>query len=360
MVGPMRIVGGKHEFTHISHAALGPNGLLAVAQPSDGQVLLFALATPDSLIAIAGRHGEGPGEFSSVGSIGWIGNALWVTDGSRPRAEFFDMAGRVLISKGFDPPRAVDRRFRYFAPTAILRDTAVVYYPSVFGSPNSPTVATADPSVPILLMRYGAQHADTLAQVRPLKSMLVLHGDVSSAIAYQPFSALNFLSTGASGQRMLFVLQSAVSVSEGRVLVRVVSSTGAQVYSTDLGLLGSAVTARMWDSVVSRRVQMYTNDLWSTEAKAREGLKQALVRPRYSPVISNAVLGQDGTVWLRLTTETNGRATWRVLSPAGAMLGSVTLPAETRILDVTTTKAVGVVKDADGIEQPFWMTVGPR
>lgn len=359
-VGPMNLIGGDHEFTRVSAGAFGPKGLIAIAQPQDGQILLFDSANSALPVATAGRRGEGPGEFSSLGGIGWIGSTLWGTDGSRPRAEFFDIAGRTLFSKRFDPPTGAVRPFRFFGPTVILGDSAVVYYPSTIGSPNGPAGPNLDALVPILLQRAGAPHADTLGELRPLRSMLVLRGDMGSAVGTQPFAPRNILRSGANGQRALLVLQAAATVPEGRAEVRVVSSTGMLLFSTDLGLRGGPITTPMWDSVVTQQIKAGVGSIWSTEAKARSGLDEALVRARSLPVIADAVLGQDGTVWLRMVELRNGKAIWRVLSSAGEQIADVTLPADVRILDVTAMKALGVTKDADGVEQPFWVSVVGR
>jgi hypothetical protein len=356
-LGPPVIIGEDHEFTYVTQAALGPNGLLAVAQPGDHTVLLFDLAKPARPVASAGRRGEGPGEFGSVGQVGWIGPQLWVTDGSRPRAEFFDPRGRVIGSQVFDRPSSPARNTRFFAPTAMLRDSVALFVPSAIAGPVALPPGAAEAVVPILLHQPRQNRYDTLAQIRPVRSVMVLVGDRGASVSSQPLVGTDFVRTGVDGQRILLVLQSSPTVPDGRVRVEVRTATGSLIFGSDLGLRGKEVTSREWDALFARYVASNRGETWSTRALATAGLRAALHRPRYMPVIADAVLGQDGTIWLRKHSDRGKDAEWLVLSPAGAVQGSVVLPAATRILDVTAERVVGTSRDADDVETLFWARI---
>ena len=353
-------IGADHEFTYVTQAALGPNGLLAVAQPSDHTVLLFDLAKPVRPVASAGRRGEGPGEFGSVHQIGWIGSQLWVTDGSRPRAEFFDPRGRVIGSRAFDRPSSPARNTRFFAPTAVLRDSVALFVPAAIVGPVALPPGAADAVVPILLHQPRQNRYDTLAQIRPLRSVMVLAGDRSATVSSQPFIGNDVVRTGADGQRILLVLQSSPAVPDGRVRVEVRTHTGALVFGSDIGLRGKELRSRAWDALFARYVASNTGETWSTSALATAGLRAALHRPRYLPVMADAVLGQDGTNWLQKYGERGKDAEWLVLSPAGAVQGTIVLPAATRVLDVTADRVVAASRDADDVETLFWARVIDR
>lgn len=356
-LGPPVTIGADHEFTYVTHAALGPNGLVAVAQPRDGTVQFFNLADASRPLASAGRRGEGPGEFGSVGQVGWIGTRLWVTDGSRPRAEFFDQRARVIGSRAFDLPSSPARHTRFVAPTAILRDSVALFVPSAIAGPVALAPGAADAVVPILLHRPRHNRYDTLAQIRPVRSVMVLVGDRGASVSSQPLMGHDFVRTGADGQRILLVLQSSPTVPDGRARVEVRTTRGELVFGSDLGLRGREVTTREWDALFARYVASNTGDTWSTSALAIAGLRAVLQRPRYTPVIADAVLGQDGTIWLRKHSERGKDAEWLVLSPAGAVQGTIVLPAATRALDVTADRVVAASRDADDVETLFWARV---
>ncbi len=356
-LGPPVAIGEDHEFTYVTQAALGPNGLLAVAQPGDHTVLLFDLAKPARPAANAGRRGEGPGEFASVYQIGWIGPQLWVTDGSRPRAEFFDPRGRVTGSRAFDRPSSPARNTRFFAPTAILRDSAALFVPSATAGPVALPPGAADAVVPILLQQPRQNRYDTLALIRPVRSVMVLVGDRGASVSSQPLVGTDFARTGVDGQHILLVLQSSPTVPDGRVRVEVRTARGDLVFGSDLGLRGQEVTSREWDALFARYVASNTGETWSTRALATAGLRAALRRPRYLPVIADAVLGHDGTIWLRKHGQRGRDAEWLVLSSAGAVQGSIVLPAATRVLEVTADRVVAASRDADDVETLFWAWV---
>ena len=130
-----------------------------------------------------------------------------------------------------------------------------------------------------------------------------------------------------------------------------------RVFESDLGLQGGELTARAWDSVLTRSAKSYARGIWSSEGVARTELQRVLLRPRLLPVIADALLGRDGTIWLRKESGGSEEAEWLVLTPAGRQFGIVKLPASTRILDVSATGALGVTRDEDDLEHPFWMRV---
>ncbi|MEP6590475.1 MAG: hypothetical protein ABJC19_04755 [Gemmatimonadota bacterium] len=343
-------IGLNYDFTRIAQASIGPAGIVAVAQPNDHQILLFDLARLDTPPTVVGRKGEGPGEFSGLAGIGWIGSTLWAGDWSRPRIEFFDATGKLLRSKQFTPPTSPTRPARYVAPTLVLRGESLIYFPSLMFFPGSETPAGYDPAFPILLSVQGRGSADTIALIKMLDAGMILRGDRGSMVANQPLTPLNILVAGAGGERALLVLQAEPEARVGRAQVRVISATGARIYDRDLGVQASPVSDRTWDSVVTHWVTTSVPRTWSTAALAKAGLAEGLVRPRTSPAVSAALLGQDGRAWIRVVEVRNGMVVWRVLAPSGAEQGTVTLPAGLRLLDAAANFLVGAVSDADGVE----------
>ena len=109
--------------------------------------------------------------------------------------------------------------------------------------------------------------------------------------------------------------------------------------------------------MLTRSAKSYARGIWSSEGVARTELRRVLLRPRLLPVIADALLGRDGTIWLRKESGGSEEAEWLVLTPAGRQFGIVKLPASTRILDVSATGALGVTRDEDDLEHPFWMRV---
>ena len=206
-LGGMVQVGRMHEFTRVSGAAIGPGSLLAISQPRDAQVLLFDLTAGDKPLAVLGRPGEGPGEFSRPGAMGWFNGALWVSDAGRPRVEWFDRRGRLTESAQYPAPPSPSTLYRYVAPMGIQRDSSMLYFPTV--NLGSAERMGTDPGTPFPVLRVDGTRVDTIAQLRLLLAQLTLHGDRdggrAGSYATQPFTHQNFVEVGANGQRVLLV-----------------------------------------------------------------------------------------------------------------------------------------------------------
>lgn len=82
------------EFGRVSSVALAPDGRILVADADAREIRVFG---PDGeFVERWGRPGEGPGEFGSLYSLGWIGDTLAVLDPGAGRIGLFDDGGRWL------------------------------------------------------------------------------------------------------------------------------------------------------------------------------------------------------------------------------------------------------------------------
>lgn len=72
-----------------------------VSQPSERT--LVVLSSVDSPGRTIGRQGEGPGEYRSLGRVGWAGKVFWVNDPVLRRLTLIDVAGRLLRTAPWHP-----------------------------------------------------------------------------------------------------------------------------------------------------------------------------------------------------------------------------------------------------------------
>src|SRR5690606_27843740 len=147
-------------------------------------------------------------------------------------AEFFDLRGRVIGSRAFERPSSAARNARFFAPTAVLRDSVALFVPAAIVGPVALPPGAADAVVPILLHQPRQNRYDTLAHIRPVRSVMVLVGDRGATVSSQPFVGSDFVRTGADGQRILLVQQSSPAVPDGRVRVEVRTARGELVFGS--------------------------------------------------------------------------------------------------------------------------------
>ncbi len=64
--------------------------------PMENQVRVHSAS--GQFVGTIGRPGEGPGEFKSVGVMGWVGDTLWVLDFGLYRYSYFSPDGEFLRS----------------------------------------------------------------------------------------------------------------------------------------------------------------------------------------------------------------------------------------------------------------------
>lgn len=85
------------EFASVSSVTLGPEGNLYVADHGNNEIRVFDRA--GVLTRTIGRQGEGPGEFSSIFSIQWMGETLMAMDRANARIGLISRAGEWLGSR---------------------------------------------------------------------------------------------------------------------------------------------------------------------------------------------------------------------------------------------------------------------
>lgn len=76
-------------------------GSILVSQPSERTLVVLSSAAPAA--RNIGRQGEGPGEYRSVGRVGWAGNSFWIYDPVLRRLTFIDATGRLLRTAPWHP-----------------------------------------------------------------------------------------------------------------------------------------------------------------------------------------------------------------------------------------------------------------
>ncbi len=96
-IGPKTLLvgdGGPEEFAEVRSAALGPGNEVFIADGDNAEVRVFGLDGEHR--HTFGRHGEGPGEFSDITSLAWVGDRLLTLDLIGGRIAEFSADGETL------------------------------------------------------------------------------------------------------------------------------------------------------------------------------------------------------------------------------------------------------------------------
>jgi len=329
-------------FGRVSSALRLADGVIAVADPLSSSIHFFD--TSGSRFRVAGGSGEGPGEFRS---LTWIrrasGLALVAYDRTR-RASVFDQTGRLIRTGQVPGP-----------PVGTLSTGEMIF---------SRRISSAREELP------GGLYRDS-------SLFLVARDDAWSSLdtlgmfpnSDPPYSARVTSAAGA-----LVVVSFGEVMPYGRIASVVIS--GEQVVHGDGGLwelryhdrtgrLTRIVRRdqppeRITDRLLADFIEAFVLTLpEGSRAQAGDALEDFTPR-RTVPAFGRVLADEIGRLWVR-DYKLPGPAAqrWTVLSPLGAPLGTVLVPADLEILDVGRSHVLGLRKGPYDIDQVLLFALLP-
>ncbi len=355
-----------YSFAPIGAVAVGPDRTMYTAHPQERLIRRWSVdGAPDGTI---GGRGQGPGEFASIGAIGFTGDSLWAMDLQGQRVTYFDLTGTVLGTT----PLEIDTRAQLQDlnagrpyPLSVLPDGT--FYGRQAGL--IPQIAGTD-STRILHLHLDATSAilDTLfVQVVHRRDALAVQSPTSGGwlMGAQPYADAPVASAEPSLQALL-VAERPSYTGNGTPTFRVtrISMSGDTVFHRTLPYDAEALPAEIVDRVIAGMVNRWEAQESDGEPASAAALtrlaRDALYAPAWYPPFSAVVLGRDGTIWLRGAHATGGRIIWTVLDAEGHPAGRVDLPASLRVLVATRDRVWGVQSDRLGVSYLSRFSVGPE
>jgi len=344
----------EQALTRVSAVRIGPDGKLFVAQPMENVIRVFN-RTGDLVRTIGGR-GEGPGEFSGLSSIGFIGDTLFASDNRLGRVSFFGWDGEFLVSV-----RWVTEEVRVPAglllptpPQVVLRDGGGLVEPGS-AVPIGPTGAPAgELEVPYLRMDRTAGVTDTLGWRRIEFASATVMVDGTEVVLWSPFQELPrfVLMPDGSG---LVVVDDESGTAPPRFRVTLIDPAGDTAWSRTveyepLAMVDSAVQAAVADlhEMLQRRPPPHP-----TTEQIERGLRAEGMIPETVAPVSHVVGGQDGSIWIGREDLAEERVRWDVFNPEGERMARVQLPREAVV--VTAVEGAVVTLEPDELEVPYLM-----
>ena len=323
--------GPAFEFTSIRTALQLEDGRVVATNTSrPPEVRVF---NPDGSVDwIAGGEGEGPGEFTA---IFWAarggGDTLIAHDPIQGRSTLLSLAsGEVLgiVNLRQPIPGVVPER------VAVLGRFDDGTY---LGFPN----------------RFFPEDPEALGRLSALVLRTQLDGTIVDTVGHLPWA--DFV-PGEEGRRTMALFdQQAVALPDGdRILHGFGDDFSLQIYGFEGTLEGEfkreysprEVSESVLAAAEAReleRVQGPESDMWRAQIayRYRRG-PRADALPTYQRLLVDA----EGHVWAQhFLAPGDSVTTWSVFAPTGPFLGEVETPASLRLLDVGTSRAVGVWTD---------------
>lgn len=321
------------------------DGRVAIAEQSTRSVKLFD--TRGRFVRALGRQGGGPGEFSAITRLELLdGDSLAAYDGLRGTLSVFDTTGRLLRTS-----RLVTG-MGGLQLTGMLADGRMILtrgYNPMF----SRTSRLERDSISYVMAAPGREALDTIATVAGSDIYLFAGTDFSSRNPL-PFGRVSLIGVQADrfavamGDRWEIQIRS--PAGELRELHRV-QHQPAPVTKEDIARYKRATTERM------RNVRIASAGGGGGAAPGpdwiarQERMLETVPYPGSHAPYDSLLVAPGGELWVRSPAKPGeDPRVWITLARSGAVLGTVSVPASLRVLQVGPDFVIAVRRDEDDVE----------
>lgn len=336
--------------TFFRQLEIGSDGRIYTLHPQESRIRIHS--ADGAPAGVIGGPGEGPGEFSSPGVMGWRGDSLWVLDFRTYRFSYFDPGGRFLTSRSIPIDLGGTREASPPRPEGLLPDG------SIFGSPpawSSDVAAGKITERVVLRLDERAQPIDTLFRHSLVNRTWAIEDPKGTtgfgSYGAQPFSDTEIVQLSPSGADLVRVERTVpASPDEATFRVTRVTLEGDTLFSREYPYVPRPIDPPLVDSLVRGRGEAMTRlppDFQGapTPARAEELARASLYLPAYHPAVSELALGRDGSLWLKREALSADSVDWLILSPQGAVIGTVTTPRSLTVQAVEMGRVWGMERD---------------
>ena len=318
----------------VTGVAVTPDGRVVVANRGDGSIRLYDSA--GEIVWRSGRQGEGPGEFRDLRGVVIRNGELWAYQSLPHPIHVFSMAGeyqRSVPTPSWSGPWLL----------GLLSDGAIVATDRPTGSSERPVFSQM---APIVIFRDG--DVDTLAILPANQTVNTslgpewqglgpsLAGAASEEHVYAGFGATWDIGVwDRSGQMVRRIQRDGVPVP--------ITSSHRQAYSRSLVEQGEG-DPRLEEAYRQLAEDMvYPNSFPAFERLLVDGSKRLWVqRPQVEPPWTEAI---------DYNPVRPHPSDWDLFDGDGVWLGTVTVPARFRLMDVGADYLAGVAKDDLDVEK---------
>lgn len=333
-------------FTTFHDLEVGPGGRIYTMHSRESTIRMHG---PDGTpLGTIGRDGEGPGDFSNLGTMAFLGDTLWVLDFGTYRFSYFTLDGALLGTRTIpfemggpgcpNPPR----------PRGLLPDGGFAASPPAWshevaaGTITRRVVLRVDTAGIVIDTILTAPLENTVLEVR-------FAGGGGSSRG-QPFSDAEFAEYSDHEPVVIRVSRpAATAAGVATFTVTKLGFDGDTVYSRTFDYEPVPLDPAIIDSLVREIGEAVSNLPFGsapTQARAEQLARAAIYQPAFHPPVSSVTLGRDGTVWLQREQARSDSIAWSVLDPNGAPIGTVMLPAGLRLMEAERGTVWGMEQDA--------------
>jgi hypothetical protein len=333
---------------------IGPQGQMATAHRMEAALRIHD--ADGNLIAMAGGQGEGPGEFSSPGVMGLVGDSIWVLDYSLYRFSYFDWEGRFLSSFAVPIDLGTDRVHNPPRPEGLFADGTIRGASPAW----SREVASGElTKTSILRINDQSEMLDSIVSYSLENTTWAIFDpdrpDAWGSYGSQPFCDTELVEVSPYAMRYAWV-DRAVSAGQSAPSfgVTVMDFDGDTLFTCRFGFEAVPIPESVVDSIVDSRAAFFDDPRYSsgaTVAQAAEWGRDNLYVPEHFPSVSQLLWGRDNTLWLKAGAGDGDMDSWLCLSDSGDPLGRVSLPKRLRVMAIDSHFAWGM--EMDELDVPY-------
>jgi hypothetical protein len=349
LVEDLRLDADAENFSSVSRVLVGSRGEIVVPLWQDAQIRMYD--STGKRIAAVGRRGPGPGEFESIGPMGWSADTLWVSEIQRRRFTYIAPDGTILRHGTLPGPLAMVTPFTPAAGLGMLWIEAIYPDGSMLGNGSSMRVnakGRREVGAPFFL------GISRTGEWRPLLTLPpgederwhMVAGGLGRAV---PFAAAPVVVIASDGRRIAFLTTEITSDAGGTYTLSVFRDTGDTMFVRSYPFVGTRIPQAAKDSAVAAeapRPGEVTEGPGNLTAQFQR-LARERMPPVYAPVRS-LVFGLDETIWITLRDSGDVRRTL-VLDGRGDQVGTVTTSTRTTIRQASTSHVWATEVDDDGL-----------
>jgi dipeptidyl aminopeptidase/acylaminoacyl peptidase len=333
----MVVDANREQLISYERIVLTPDGGLIVPQRRDGQLLFFD--NTGKRLATVGRMGQGPGEFTDIGRMGWRSDTLWVADSRDYRISQFTSAGKFIRTVRFtrgtaSVPANISsmgvRELVSFEPVAML--SSARFIGSVRGI-RSDAASTADDASAVWYAKITTDWKNVeIVTPRPMPkigpTVTMTRGanqDGSFAVAQIPFLPEPRSAISAGGDRIATAIIE-MRGDNGVVNLKVLDTTGRAVVEQSWPFTGVAIAPGELQKLVDQ-IQARKSQPANVKAQLVSLVREQF--PRVYPPVTDLRLTRDGSIWIELGNHLDTR-TWLRLDARGNPVHTIALPRNAR------------------------------
>jgi hypothetical protein len=343
-IGGDAATGPEYEFTTIREIAIGPGGAIYVTQGREQEIRVYD--AQGTYVRTIGRQGGGPGEFTGLGSIGFVGDTLFAMDVRQRRMALFRGDGSLIttiVAEPFETPRALDSVFFRPVPQVLLSDGSALGGASYASHLVANGKITAEP---VYRLTRAARVLATIAWVPVGSGQGSVRTETSQLFFTQPFSDAPQTVFAAAAARC-YVVERAARAGNGTFRVTAIRPGGDTLWTRAYPYRPVPLGPGVADSIRNVLAGRYSG---GRAGFSPDQVRRAVFIPDHQVTITRAFAARDGSLWLR-REQFGNPLTWTVIAPDGTIAATLALPPNVALMTVIGDRAWGV--ELDDVDVPL-------